>query len=135
VGSGDRVVAERSGSASCRAGAGPSVTDPAEHHTAALVQCTHRVAAGHGRTVRSTTTWPAGDPRPAESAGRGTSQIRLDDGTGRTRLSIPAPSSEETLVNDGTRSTTELHDHTVPSTSSRRGDKKPTHRQTSRTRI
>jgi outer membrane lipoprotein-sorting protein len=45
---------------------------------------------------------PAIPGLPSQLAG-GTSQIRVwTDGTGRTRLSIPAPNSEETLVNDGT---------------------------------
>lgn len=86
------------------AGAGQSPTLPSTT-PAALVQSvltTSPPAMAGTVEIVNNLGLPAIPGLPAQLAG-GTSQIRVwIDGTGRTRLSIPAPSSEETLVNDGT---------------------------------
>ncbi len=86
------------------AGAGQSPTLPSTT-PAALVQSvlTASPPAMAGTVeIDNNLGLPAIPGLPAQLAG-GTSQIRVwTDGTGRTRLSIPAPNSEETLVNDGT---------------------------------
>jgi outer membrane lipoprotein-sorting protein len=86
------------------AGAGQSPTLPSTT-PAALVQSvlTASPPAMAGTVeIDNNLGLPAIPGLPSQLAG-GTSQIRVwTDGTGRTRLSIPAPSSEETLVNDGT---------------------------------
>ncbi|HEY3610157.1 MAG TPA: outer membrane lipoprotein carrier protein LolA [Pseudonocardiaceae bacterium] len=86
------------------AGAGQSPTLPSTT-PAALVQSvlTASPPAMAGTVeIDNNLGLPAIPGLPAQLAG-GTSQVRVwTDGTGRTRLSIPAPASEETLVNDGT---------------------------------
>jgi outer membrane lipoprotein-sorting protein len=86
------------------AGAGQSPTLPSTT-PAALVQSvlTASPPAMAGTVeIDNNLGLPAIPGLPSQLSG-GTSQIRVwTDGTGRTRLSIPAPSSEETLVNDGT---------------------------------
>jgi outer membrane lipoprotein-sorting protein len=86
------------------AGAGQSPTLPSTT-PAALVQSvlTASPPAMAGTVeIDNNLGLPAIPGLPSQLAG-GTSQVRVwTDGTGRTRLSIPAPNSEETLVNDGT---------------------------------